>query len=34
MPISKFKSDYSGLLRDARAGQLQQISAVASATWC
>jgi hypothetical protein len=26
MPISKFKSDYSGLLRDARAGQLQQIS--------
>ena len=21
MPISKFKSDYSGLLRDARAGQ-------------
>ena len=25
-PISKFKSDYSGLLRDARAGQLQQIS--------
>ncbi|GAA3985357.1 hypothetical protein GCM10022279_05680 [Comamonas faecalis] len=26
MPISKFKSDYSGLLRDARAGALQQIS--------
>ncbi len=26
MPISKFKSDYSGLLRDAKAGELQQIS--------
>ncbi len=26
MPISRFKSDYSGLLRGARAGQLQQIS--------
>lgn len=26
MPISKFKSDYSGLLRDAQAGELQQIS--------
>ncbi len=26
MPISKFKSDYSGLLRGAMAGQLQQIS--------
>lgn len=26
MPISRFKSDYSGLLRDARAGELQQIS--------
>ncbi len=26
MPISKFKSDYSGLLRDSKAGELQQIS--------
>jgi len=26
MPISKFKSDYSGLLRGAKAGELQQIS--------
>ncbi len=26
MPISRFKSDYSGLLRDSRAGELQQIS--------
>lgn len=26
MPISKFKSDYNGLLRGATAGQLQQIS--------